>query len=156
MICKESNKVERLDFVGVVGEVAQSDGGSIYNPAANGMTVYSADEMFEDAQEMKRNNPLSPSNFDTFEAYQRALNNTPEMKKMRVQHALNYLEMEVDIARKERNLMALNKTIDVTGVLIYGGVEFAIDRFTGLLFFLPVGPPMYNEYQGPLRPHEVH
>ncbi len=31
MICKESNKVERLDFVGVVGEVAQSDGGSWYD-----------------------------------------------------------------------------------------------------------------------------
>ncbi|GAF05771.1 hypothetical protein JCM21142_104523 [Saccharicrinis fermentans DSM 9555 = JCM 21142] len=68
--------------VGVeVGEGATSDGGNIYNPAENGMTVYSADEMFRDEQGMKRNNPLSPSNFDTFEAYERAINNTPEMKK---------------------------------------------------------------------------
>ncbi|GAF05772.1 hypothetical protein JCM21142_104524 [Saccharicrinis fermentans DSM 9555 = JCM 21142] len=72
---------------------------------------------------------------------------------MRVQHALNYLKVEVNIARKERNQMVLNKTIDATGALIYGGFEFAIDRFTGLLFFLPPGPPIY---QGPLRPQEIH
>ena len=101
-----------------------------------------AAELAEQREKEKAENPLDPSNFDTFEEYQKACENTPELQKTREENAASTKKMEDRFKKQENFVEGVKKAGEVSVIVVGGAADFAISLFTGLWV---TGPIIYEE-----------